>query len=154
MTRYSDEGDVRDIARALRRRKLLFVGVPILFMAIAWAVAEVSPKKIDEINILWASVLAMHRAVDLLKTRPDFLLIDGNRFKKYADLPHLTVVKGDSIYASIAAASVLAKTYRDDRMAALDGDFPQYSWKKNKGYPAKAHRDGIREFGATEHHRK
>lgn len=121
--------------------------------AVSWAVAEVSPKEIDELNILWASVLAMHRAVDLLKIRPDFLLIDGNRFKKYADLPHLTVVKGDSIYASIAAASVLAKTYRDDRMAELDRDFPQYFWKKNKGYPAPKHRSAIREFGPTEHHR-
>ena len=121
--------------------------------AIAWAVAEVSPKEIDEINILWASVLAMHRAVDLLKKKPDFLLIDGNRFKKYADLPHLTVVKGDSIYASIAAASVLAKTYRDDRMAGLDRDFPHFFWKKNKGYPSKAHREGIRKHGPTVHHR-
>ncbi len=121
--------------------------------AIAWAVAEVSPKEIDEINILWASVLAMQKAVGLLKKRPDFLLIDGNRFRKYQDLPHLCVVKGDAIYASIAAASVLAKTNRDDRMTELDLEFPQYFWKKNKGYPAPAHRAGIREFGPTEHHR-
>jgi ribonuclease HII len=121
--------------------------------AIAWAVAEISPKKIDEINILWASVLGMHEAIDQLKIRPDLLLIDGNRFRKYREIEHLTVVKGDAKYASIAAASVLAKTHRDEKMEQLDADFPQYFWKKNKGYPAPAHRAAIREFGATEHHR-
>ncbi len=121
--------------------------------AVAWAVAEVSPVEIDELNILWASVLAMQRAVDLLEPRPDFLLIDGNRFKKHGDLPHLCVVKGDAIYASIAAASILAKTRRDERMAELDRQFPQYLWKKNKGYPSAAHRSAIREHGPTEHHR-
>jgi ribonuclease HII len=121
--------------------------------AIAWAVAEISPKKIDEINILWASVLGMHEAIDQLKIRPNLLLIDGNRFRKYHDIEHLTVVKGDSKYASIAAASVLAKTWRDEKMAQLDADFPQYFWKKNKGYPAPAHRAAIRAFGSTEHHR-
>lgn len=121
--------------------------------AIAWAVGVVSHTEIDEINILNASFLAMHRAVDQLKTRPELLLIDGNRFKTYKDIPHETIIKGDGKYYSIAAASVLAKTYRDELMTDLHQEFPQYGWQSNAGYPTKAHRQAIRDFGVTPHHR-
>ncbi len=121
--------------------------------AIAWAVGVVSHTEIDEINILNASFLAMHRAVDQLKTRPELLLIDGNRFKAYKDVPHETIIKGDGKYYSIAAASVLAKTYRDELMTDLHQEFPQYGWQSNAGYPTKAHRQAIRDFGVTPHHR-
>ena len=122
--------------------------------ALAWAVGIVMPEEIDRINILKASFLAMHRAVDQLKVRPQHLLIDGNRFTPYPEVPHTTIVKGDGTYMSIAAASVLAKTYRDDYMNQLDEQFPVYRWKENKGYPTKAHREAIRQFGITPHHRK
>lgn len=121
--------------------------------AISWAVAEVSPTKIDEINILKASFLGMHRSVDQLSTKPELLLIDGNRFTPYLGIPHQCIIKGDSKYMSIAAASVLAKTYRDEYMVKLDAQFPNYGWKQNKGYPTKAHRTAIQQFGATIHHR-
>ena len=121
--------------------------------AVAWAIGIVTPEEIDKINILNASFLAMHRAVDQLKVRPEHLLIDGNRFKKYQDLPHTTVVKGDGKYLSIAAASILAKTYRDDYMNALHQKYPFYDWNKNKGYPTKKHRAAIRERGTTPYHR-
>lgn len=121
--------------------------------AMAWAVGIVSPQEIDEINILNASFLAMHRAVDQLKVRPEHLLIDGNRFKAYPDIPHTCIVKGDGKMLSIAAASVLAKTYRDDYMMQLHNEYPQYAWDKNKGYPTKVHRKAIAEFGATAYHR-
>ena len=122
--------------------------------ALAWAVGIVLPEEIDRINILKASFLAMHRAVDQLKVRPQHLLIDGNRFTPYPEVPHTTIVKGDGTYMSIAAASILAKTYRDDYMNQLDEQFPVYHWKENKGYPTKAHREAIRQFGITPHHRK
>ena len=121
--------------------------------AIAWSVGIVTPKEIDKINILNASILAMHRAVDGLKIRPEALLIDGNRFKPYQDIPHTTVVKGDGKYLSIAAASILAKTYRDDYMNELHEEYPHYDWKGNKGYPTKKHREGIRLHGTTPYHR-
>lgn len=121
--------------------------------AIAWAIGIVSPQEIDKINILNASILAMHRAVDGLKVRPEALIIDGNRFKPYQNLPHTTVVKGDGKYLSIAAASILAKTYRDDYMNKLHEEFPHYDWKGNKGYPTKKHREGIRLHGTTPYHR-
>ncbi len=122
--------------------------------AIAWAVAAVFPEEIDKINILNASFLAMHKAIDKLKTTPEALLIDGNRFKPYPDISHHCIVKGDGKYLSIAAASVLAKTYRDDYMAKIHEEFPMYVWNSNKGYPTKAHRAAIREHGATQYHRK
>ena len=122
--------------------------------ALAWAVGIVMPEEIDRINILKASFLAMHRAVDQLKVRPQHLLIDGNRFTPYPEVPHTTIVKGDGTYMSIAAASILAKTYRDDYMNQLDEQFPVYHWKENKGYPTKAHREAIRQFGISPHHRK
>lgn len=121
--------------------------------ALAWAVGVVFPDEIDEINILNASFLAMHRAVDQLELRPEHLLIDGNRFKKYKDTPHTTIVKGDGKYLSIAAASVLAKTYRDDYMNRLHEEFPYYDWNHNKGYPTKKHRAAIKEYGTTLYHR-
>ena len=121
--------------------------------AIAWAVGVVSPEEIDKINILNASFLAMHRAISSLKVKPEFLLIDGNRFNKYKDIPYQTIVKGDGKYLSIAAASILAKTYRDDYMNKLDQEYPQYDWKDNKGYPTKKHRQAIRDYGVTPYHR-
>ena len=121
--------------------------------AVAWAVGVVTPAEIDEINILRASILAMHRAIDGLRVRPQHLLIDGNRFTPYGDTPHTTVVKGDGKYMSIAAASVLAKTYRDD-LKRLHAEYPAYGWDGNKGYPTKAHREAIRRHGITPYHRR
>ena len=122
--------------------------------AIAWAVASVSPKEIDRINILNASFLAMHRAIKKLSTLPTSLLIDGNRFKPYKKIPHHCIIKGDGKYAAIAAASVLAKTHRDAKMERLAKQFPNYAWLSNKGYPTKAHRAAIKAHGSTKHHRK
>lgn len=122
--------------------------------AVDWAVGIVEPEEIDEINILNASILAMHRALDQLKVRPEAVIVDGNRFKPYRDLPYTTIVKGDGKYLSIAAASILAKTYRDDYMDRLAEDYPQYDWKSNKGYPTKKHRQAIRECGITPFHRR
>ena len=122
--------------------------------ALDWAVGIVEPREIDEINILNASILAMHRALDQLKVRPEAVIVDGNRFKPYRDLPYTTIVKGDGKYLSIAAASILAKTYRDDYMDRLAEDYPQYDWKSNKGYPTKKHRQAIRECGITPFHRR
>ena len=122
--------------------------------AVAWAVGIVTPEEIDKINILNASILAMHRALDQLKVRPEAVIVDGNRFKKYQDLPHTTIVKGDGKYLSIAAASILAKTYRDDYMNGLAKEYPQYDWLSNKGYPTKKHREAIKQFGITPFHRK
>lgn len=122
--------------------------------AVDWAVGIVEPGEIDEINILNASILAMHRALDQLKVRPEAVIVDGNRFKPYRDLPYTTIVKGDGKYLSIAAASILAKTYRDDYMDRLAEDYPQYDWKNNKGYPTKKHRQAIRECGITPFHRR
>ena len=122
--------------------------------ALAWAVASVSETEIDKINILNASILAMHRAIEKLKIQPEFLLIDGNRFKRYRDLPHQTVVKGDGKYLSIAGASVLAKTYRDDYMSKIHAEFPDYGWQTNQGYPTKKHYEGLAKCGITPYHRK
>ncbi len=122
--------------------------------AIAWAVAQLPPAEIDRINILKASLAAMHRALAALLIQPEFILVDGNRFHPYGQIPHQTVVKGDGKYASIAAASVLAKTHRDAEMRRLAQQFPEYGWHQNMGYPTLAHRDAIRRFGVTEHHRR
>ena len=122
--------------------------------AIAWAVGIVTPEEIDKINILNASFLAMHRALDQLKMRPDAIIVDGNRFTPYQDLPFTTIVKGDGKYLSIAAASILAKTYRDDYMLSLAEKYPQYDWQSNMGYPTKKHREAIRQYGITPFHRK
>lgn len=121
--------------------------------ATAWAVGVVTAEEIDKINILNASILAMHRAVDALKVRPQELIIDGNKFKPYQDLPYTTIVKGDGKYMSIAAASVLAKTYRDEYMNKLAEEYPVYGWQKNKGYPTKQHREAIKQYGVSPYHR-
>ena len=122
--------------------------------ALAWAVAHVSPQEIDRINILNASILAMHRAIDQLTVRPQALLIDGNRFKPYQDIPHTTIVKGDGRMLCIAAASILAKTHRDELMRRLAQECPGYGWEANKGYPTRDHREAIRRLGVTPHHRR
>ena len=121
--------------------------------ALAWAVGVVGPQEIDRINILNASILAMHRALDQLTLRPQAVIVDGNRFKPYQQLPYTTIVKGDGKYMAIAAASILAKTYRDDYMLQLDAEYPQYDWRANKGYPTSKHRDAIRQHGTTPYHR-
>lgn len=121
--------------------------------ALAWAVGVVTPQEIDKINILNASFLAMHRALDKLALHPEYILVDGNRFKPYQSIPYTTVVKGDGKYLSIAAASILAKTYRDDYMNALHQEYPMYDWLSNKGYPTKKHREAIRRFGTSPYHR-
>lgn len=122
--------------------------------ALTFAVSFVWQEEVDEINVLQASITGMHRAIEQLKIMPEFIIVDGNKFKDFKGIPHETIVKGDAKYLSIAAASVLAKTYRDDYMAKIHQEYPMYNWKKNKGYPTKEHRNAIREFGANEHHRK
>ena len=122
--------------------------------AVAWAVGVVTPGEIDHINILNASFLAMHRALDALSVRPEAVIVDGNRFKPYRDLPYATIVKGDGKYQAIAAASILAKTFRDDYMDRLAEEYPHYGWHSNKGYPTREHREGIRLHGITPYHRK
>lgn len=122
--------------------------------AVAWAVGVVTPQEIDQINILNASILAMHRALDQLQVRPETIIVDGNRFKPYRDLPHTTIVKGDGKYLSIAAASILAKTYRDDEMIRLAQEYPDYDWQHNMGYPTRKHREAIRQHGITPYHRR
>ncbi|PCH99147.1 MAG: ribonuclease HII [Bacteroidetes bacterium] len=122
--------------------------------AVAWSVAQMTNHEIDEVNILKASIFSMHKAIESLRVKPEFLLIDGNRFYKFEGIPHECIIRGDGIYMSIAAASVLAKTHRDDFMLKLDSDFPMYGWRNNKGYPTKKHRKAISEYGACELHRK
>ncbi|NCT09976.1 MAG: ribonuclease HII [Flavobacteriia bacterium] len=122
--------------------------------ALAFGVSFVMQHEVDELNVLQASITAMHRAIDALNITPEFIIVDGNKFRKYHEIPHQTIVKGDSKYRSIAAASILAKTYRDEYMEKIHQEFPAYFWSKNKGYPTIEHRNAIREFGATIHHRK
>lgn len=122
--------------------------------AIAWSVSFVDERKIDEINILQASIFAMQTAIKELKITPEFIVVDGNKFKPFKNIPHQTIVKGDAKYMNIAAASILAKTYRDAFMHKIHLEFPEYNWKQNKGYPTKGHRNAIREFGITKYHRK
>ena len=122
--------------------------------ALSWAVGIVTPEEIDRINILNASILAMHRALDQLTIRPQAVIVDGNRFKRYADIPHTCIVKGDATYLSIAAASILAKTWRDEYMCQLHEQFPQYGWNHNAGYPTQQHRQAIRQYGTTPYHRR
>jgi len=122
--------------------------------AIAYGVSFVWQDEVDKINVLQASITGMHRSIGLLQVQPEFIIVDGNKFSSYKEIPYKTIVKGDAKYQSIAAASVLAKTYRDAYMEKIHKEFPMYHWKKNKGYPTKEHRDAIREFGVTKYHRK
>ena len=122
--------------------------------AVSFSDCHVFEEEIDEINILNASFLAMHRAIDKLQPLPDFIIVDGNRFKPYPNIDHECIIKGDGKFMSIAAASVLAKTYRDDYMAKIHEEFPMYNWRKNKGYPTKEHREAIKKYGITKYHRK
>ena len=146
------QNDILNDSKQLSERQRYQLREVIEREAVAWAVAECSPQEIDKRNILRCSILAMQRAVEQLKVRPQHLIIDGNRWYPY-EIPADTIVKGDAKYMSIAAASILAKTYRDDRMKALAKDYPQYGWDKNMGYPSKAHREAIRQYGPTPHHR-
>jgi ribonuclease HII len=141
-------------SKQLTHEERLLVREDILRDALAWGVAEASHVEIDEINILNASFLAMHRAVEKLTIRPELLLIDGNRFRPSQELPYQCIIGGDALYFSIAAASVLAKTHRDEFMERLATDYPGYGWDTNRGYPTPEHRDGIRSQGITPYHRK
>ena len=148
------QNDLLNDSKQLTEKRRYQLRVIIEHDAVAWAVGIVTPEEIDKINILNASILAMHRALDQLKVRPEAIIVDGNRFKKYQDLPHTTIVKGDGKFLSIAAASILAKTYRDDYMNELAKEYPHYDWLSNKGYPTKKHREAIRQYGITPYHRK
>lgn len=154
------QNELLNDSKQLTERRRYLLRTEIEHDAIAWAVGIVGPDEIDKINILNASILAMHRALDQLSTRPEAVIIDGNRFKPYKDavsgliLPHTTIVKGDGKYLSIAAASILAKTYRDDYMNRLAEEYPQYDWLSNKGYPTKKHRAAIKQYGITPYHRR
>ena len=141
-------------SKKLSPKKREEVGKEIIGNAIAWSVSEVSNNTIDKINILNASILAMHRAVDKLKVRPEFIIVDGNKFKPYKNVKHECIIKGDNKFQNIAAASILAKNYRDDLMKNLSQKFDKYSWESNFGYPTKKHRDSIKKHGVTEYHRK
>lgn len=140
-------------SKKLTERQRYALREQIMADAEAWAVGEVTPEEIDRINILKASFLAMHRALDRLKVRPEAVIVDGNRFVPYRDLPYTTVVKGDGKYQAIAAASILAKTFRDDYMKSLHREYPCYGWDGNKGYPTAEHRRAIREHGVSPYHR-
>lgn len=147
------ENELLNDSKQLTEKKRYLLREIIQRDAVAWAVGVVTPEEIDKINILNASILAMHRALDQLLVRPQAVIVDGNRFKKYQDLPHTTIVKGDGKYLSIAAASILAKTYRDDYMNELAEKYPYYDWTSNKGYPTKKHREAIRQYGTSPYHR-
>ncbi len=148
------ENELLNDSKKLSAKKRYTLRAEIERDAVAWAVGVVTPEEIDKINILNASFLAMHRALDQLKVRPEAIIVDGNRFKPYQELPFTTIVKGDGKYLSIAAASILAKTYRDDYMQALAKEYPQYDWQSNMGYPTKKHRKAISKHGVTPYHRK
>lgn len=142
-----------DSKKLSHKKRALLVDV-IKHESIAWAIGICDHKEVDEINVLNASFLAMHKALDQLKQGPDFILVDGNRFTQYRKIDHACIIKGDGKYLSIAAASILAKEFRDDFMKLLSVDFPHYGWESNVGYPTKTHRDGIRKHGSTPYHRK
>ena len=148
------DNHVLNDSKQLTRKKRNELREVIMQAAVAWAVGEVSPQEIDEINILRASFLAMHRALDQLKVRPQAIIVDGNRFTPYHDVPYTPIVKGDAKYQSIAAASILAKTFRDDYMDRLAEEYPQYHWESNMGYPTREHRAAIQQYGVTPYHRR
>lgn len=145
--------EILNDSKQLKEKKRYELREYIQERAMAWAVGIVDHQEIDKINILNASFLAMHRAIDALKVTPEHLIIDGNRFTKYKDIPHTCIVKGDAKYLSIAAASILAKTYRDDYMMKLHKEYPNYDWEHNKGYPTAKHRAAIAQYGITKYHR-
>ena len=148
------ENELLNDSKQLSERKRYLLRSIIENDAVAWAVGVVTAEEIDKINILNASILAMHRALDALKVQPEAIIVDGNRFKPYNDVPYTTIVKGDGKYLSIAAASILAKTYRDDYMKSIAEEYPQYDWKSNKGYPTNKHRAVIKKYGISPYHRK
>ena len=148
------ENELLNDSKQLSERKRYLLRSIIENDAVAWAVGVVTAEEIDKINILNASILAMHRALDALKVQPEAIIVDGNRFKPYKDVPYTTIVNGDGKYLSIAAASILAKTYRDDYMKTIAEEYPQYDWKSNKGYPTNKHRAAIKKYGISPYHRK
>ena len=148
------ENPLLDDSKKLTEKQRYALREVVIRDAVAWAVGVVTPEEIDSINILNASFLAMHRALDQLAVRPQAIIVDGNRFKPYSGLPYSTIVKGDGKYLSIAAASILAKTFRDDYMNNLAKEYPHYGWEKNKGYPTREHREALREHGISPYHRK
>lgn len=150
----SFKNDLLTDSKQLTEKQRQFLRPIIEQEAVCYGVAHVSPAEIDEFNILRASILAMHRAIEKMNQMPDFIAVDGNKFVKYKNIPHECVIKGDAKIQTIAAASVLAKTYRDDYMEQLDAEFPMYGWKKNKGYPTSDHREAIKKYGITHYHRK
>jgi len=141
-------------SKRLSHKKRKEIGQEIIDNATSWSISEVSNKKIDEINILNASILAMHRSLDKLKVRPEFIIVDGNKFNPYRKISHECIIKGDNKFQNIAAASILAKNYRDDLMKKLSFKYDKYSWESNFGYPTKMHRDSIKKYGVTRYHRK
>jgi len=148
------KNEILNDSKQLSETKRSFLKPIIETETLTFGVAHVFENEIDHINILNASILAMHKAIDQLTLKPEFIIIDGNRFKPYQNIPFETIIKGDGKYLSIAAASVLAKTYRDAYMETIHEEFPMYNWKQNKGYPTKAHREAIRKYGITKYHRK
>ena len=148
------ENDLLNDSKQLTEKRRYALREQIERDAVAWAVGIVTPEEIDKINILNASILAMHRALDQLQVRPEAVIVDGNKFKPYRELPHTCIVKGDGKYLSIAAASILAKTYRDDYMNGLADEYPMYDWRSNKGYPTSKDRDAIRQYGISPYHRR
>ena len=141
-------------SKKISQTKRIELGEKIIDNAISWSISEVSNDKIDKINILNASILAMHRALDKLKVRPEFIIVDGNKFKPYDNISHECIIKGDNKFQNIAAASILAKNYRDDLMKNLSIEYIKYSWESNFGYPTKKHRNSIKKYGVTKYHRK
>ena len=148
------KNEILNDSKLLTEKKRILLKPILENIAISFAVSHVFQDKIDEINILNASILAMHKSLELLNTKPEFIIVDGNRFKMFKEIPHECIVKGDSKYMSIAAASILAKTTRDFYMEELHNEYPMYNWKQNKGYPTKEHRAAIRKYGLTPYHRK
>jgi ribonuclease HII len=146
--------EILNDSKQLAEKKRLLLKTIIEEKALSYSIVHIYPEAIDEINILNASILGMHKAIDDLSITPEFIIVDGNRFKSYQNVPHQCIVKGDSMYMSIAAASVLAKTYRDSYMMTIHEEYPMYNWKQNKGYPTKEHRLAIEKYGITRYHRK
>ncbi|WP_298509941.1 ribonuclease HII [uncultured Kordia sp.] len=145
--------DILNDSKQLSERKREMLRPIIELEALSFGVAHIFPKEIDNINILNASILGMHKSIDQLSITPEHIIVDGNKFKPYKEIPHQTIIKGDGKYLNIAAASVLAKTYRDAYMEKIHEEFPMYNWKKNKGYPTVEHREAIKKYGATKYHR-